>query len=159
MYLDIAICIFFFVCLIIGWHVGFMRAVVGFFATFISLAVAIFTARPIAGFLSNLVGMNNHFINILIVGVVVFIFLRVTFWFVSRFISKIKDKSQGIDTIDKFAGLVLGVAKFVLGMITFFSIIHLMSAIPFVNQVNDWLFDRSTIGEYIYRLVQRILPF
>ena len=53
MYLDIGLCLFLVVCMILGWFKGFMCGIVGFISGALSFVAAMFTAKPLAKLLGN----------------------------------------------------------------------------------------------------------
>ena len=159
MYLDIAICVILVLCLLVGWHRGFARTILGFVAAALSFILAVVLSRPLTSFFNNVFGMPNNFIYVFIIGSVVYIFLRVSFWFAGRFISRVKERSRIVDEVDKVAGILLGFAKFFMLMCVAFIVIHLLSVIPFTSSAVDALFHRSVIGEWFYGIIRRMLRF
>jgi len=159
-YLDILICLFLIVCLVVGWFRGFMGAVVGFMAVCLSFMVAFFLARPLANLTGNwfaFLGDSSHFMNILICGVIVFLIVRMGFFILSRYIQKLKFESNVIDKTDRIAGVFLGAFKFCFFIFLFFIVVYLLSVIPLVNSTTDWLVRGSRIGNWIFGIVRNII--
>ena len=137
-----------------------MRMVVGFMSSLFSFVMAVFAARPIANLVNSWFGVPANFINIFICGLAVFIIGRLLFYFLGKYITKIKENNGIVDTVDKVAGIFLGFAKFAFWMCVLFAVVHLMTFIPGLRQSAEWLLYRSVIGDWIYGIVRRfVIPF
>jgi uncharacterized membrane protein required for colicin V production len=169
MYLDIGICVFLLLSVALGWYKGFMCGIVSFVSGLVSFMVAIFTASPVAGLMNRWFGLSaefdkildgkGQFINVLICGIVVYLVCRLVFFFIARFIRKIKDRSKVIDKVDKIAGLFLGAAKGFVSIAGIFVMLYLLTSVPFVNSAVDWLLQNSAVGKFFYEAsIKYVVP-
>jgi uncharacterized membrane protein required for colicin V production len=169
MYLDIAVVLIIFISAFVGWHVGFMRGLLGFFSNILSAVVAISCANPVAGvldawfgvskYLGRLVSGQGKFITVLICAIVIYAFVRLLFFLLSRLALLIKKKDKKFDTADKIGGVFLGVVKSVFSMCLFCVTFYLLTAVPFMGAAVDWFFKGSTVGSFIYDItVEIIMP-
>jgi len=167
MYLDIIICLFLLLSAFLGWRKGFMRSIVGFVASIISLVIAIFAAKPLAKLFDNWFSLSEHlssvikgqgsFLNFLICIILIYTIVYLIFFFVHRAIRKAKEKNRTLDKADKIAGIFLGIAKGILSICMTLLTLHLLSAIPFMEDVTNWLLNKSVIGEFFYNLTAKIV--
>jgi len=168
MVLDIVLAALLVVFMALGFRRGFMGTIVGFVAGLFAFVFSMFVARPIANFMDTLFGLSDaldgvlidgrgRFMNLLICGAIVFIAIRLFFWWLSRLIRKLKEESFAVDVADKIAGMILGIARFGLGVSIFFVILHLMTAVPLVNNLVDSILSGSAFGQFLFDLVQRFL--
>ena len=172
MYLDIVILVLLLVFIAIGWRRGFMGSIVGFVSNTISFAVAIFTAKQLAQLLNTLFGFSTMLdpiltgkgetINILISGVIIYAFCALMFFVLKRFIKRVKDENKVVDKIDRFFGLVLGIAQCAVIIVILFTFVYLCTIIPFVQNYVHYIFDTgvpgyssSIVGKFIYEFVQQ----
>jgi len=143
-----------------------MCGIVGFVASIVSFAVAVFTAQPLANalhkwfnFSTILEGIMDGLgrpLNILICFIGMFIFCRLLFWVLMKLIKKVKEQNKTIDMIDKVLGLVLGACKLTLIICTVFIVVTLLEKIPLVGQLLDpegFLMKGSYIGSFLYHHV------
>jgi uncharacterized membrane protein required for colicin V production len=176
MYLDIVILVVLLVCLALGWRKGFMCGVLGFMSNAISFAIAIFTAKQLAGLLDSLMDFSHtldgiingkgYALNVLISGIVIYLFCWLMFFILKRFIKYSKANNKAIDKIDKFAGLLLGVAQCAVLLFISCVLIYLVSQVPFLKTYATYIFysgvpgyDKSIVGLEVYNfIVKYVIP-
>jgi len=167
MYLDIAICLILALSAFLGWRRGFMRGILGFTASIISLVAAIFTARPLAKLLDRWFNLSEHlsslikgqgsFLNFLLCIILIYATIYLIFFFVHRAIRKVKEKNKRLDKVDKIAGILLGLAKGTLSICMALLALYLLSSIPFMDKAVDWMLNKSTIGKFMYGITADIV--
>ena len=167
MYLDIAICIYLVICIAIGFWRGFMRGIIGFISGTLSFMAAFFMAKPLAKLAQNWFGMskalnkiltnNGNFLSMLIWGIIVYLICRLIFYFIGKVIKRIKERNAGIDVADRIGGIFLGLAKGIFSIAMIFVTLYLMSSIPLVDKLADWLLKGSHIGKFIYGLTEKLV--
>jgi len=170
MYFDIGIGIFALACLFLGWRTGFMRSIIGFASNILAFVTAFFTAKPTVKLMENwfslstkLNGVANDkgsFLSYVICFIVIYILARVAFYFLGRLVKGIKQQSKAIDIIDKIAGIFLGAAKCIVALIVLFVVLYVFKETAILDSTVEWLFTKSTIGTWMYNLVEKmVLPY
>ena len=167
MYLDIFICLFILLSAFLGWRKGFMRNILGFIASIISLVIAIFASKPLAGLLDKWFNFSEHlsklikgqgsFLNFLICIIVIYTIVYLIFFFINRAIRKAKEEHKTLDKADKIAGIFLGIAKGFLSICMMLLTLYFLSVIPFMGKVVDWLLNKGVIGKFMYETTAKLI--
>jgi len=158
----------------LGLWKGFLRTVLGLVGTIVSLVIAYFLAQYTANALLNWGWCNNLILGetgslaaavggneglakgifVIIVMVIMFIILRLILLLLNKLIKKLT-KKKGIGGIDRFLGLVVGLARGVLIVMVILAISSFIApSIPAFERA----ITESAIGRHFYSWVQVILP-
>jgi len=156
MYLDIAVCLLMLVSMFLGWRRGFLRGCLGFISSLVGFVAVIFIAGPMAGSLGTWINAAPWLLTI-ISCVIIFAVVWIVFFILGRFVKRIKRDSKALDKADKIGGIFLGAAKFFVSLCMTFVSLHLLTGIPFMVDVCDWLFSGSVICRPIYDLTVDII--
>jgi uncharacterized membrane protein required for colicin V production len=155
MYLDIGLGVLMLLFMFLGWRKGFLCGILGFLAGVVALVAAIFAARP----LNDLVHISGKY-GVLICGVAIYVFIRLVFWIIMRFIKRAKKKNKKIDRADRIGGIFLGLAEYAVFVVGIFIFFYLLSVVPWVGKSVEWLLDKSYVGKPIFTfVVKHVIPF
>jgi len=161
MFLDIGLGVLLLLFVAFGFWKGFMCGIIGFVSSALSLIAAIFSAKPVANLMDRWFSLSDKLgdaildvlgrpLNILICAIVVYFIVRLFFFGITRMIKKIKEEHDVINSIDKFLGIGLGFAKFLMFVCVVFIVVALLNEMPIIDRTANWLFNGSKVGTWLY---------
>ena len=116
-------------------RMGFVRCIVKYFSVILSFTVAILTAAPLANFCDEKFGWGTAVANWnipflsgstllkLLVGIAVFILMRLICMLFDKFLAHLKDKLKAVNIIDRILGTVFGAIVAILELTFLFMLI------------------------------------
>ena len=157
---DIVIAIIIIVNLIVCTRCGFIRCVLKCFSTVLALAIALLTAVPLTNFFDKQFGWvaavqkwNVPFIGAktllsLMVGIAVFVLVRLLCLLVDKFLKMLKEKLQAVNVLDRILGTVYGMLAALVELTLVFMLIDQFGWESFLSLTPD------AGGFFAYRLFE-----
>ncbi len=117
---DIVVALFIIINLVVCTRRGFIRCVMSSVSSVLALAIAIFTAAPLANLLESkfgweaaIAGWNVPFVSAhtllkLMVGIAVFIIVRLICIILDKILQALKNKLKAVGVIDRILGTIFG---------------------------------------------------
>lgn len=158
---DLVVATIIIVNLAICTRMGLIRSLLKYFSSILAFSIAIMTASPIASFCENKFGWGSAVANwnipfisgqtllVLIVGVAMFIAVRLVCKIIDGILAHVKDKLKAVNLIDRILGTVFGALV---------ALLELTFAFMLINQMN-WTAGLSLTADSGGFLAYRLFDF
>ena len=179
MVIDIILISFLIGFAVLGSRRGFLRSLLSLVSITVSILLAVLGARPIARLLDNWWGLadsigewfsgggildsvarnNGMLVLIIMVAVVLFVGLRISLFFLKRFVKHVMENSKVLGRIDQVLGLFFGIVRFFYYVCLLSLVVMILSSTSALADLPQWLFADSTIAAWLYdRALDVVIP-
>ena len=183
-WIDIVVIAIVAISAIIGLAKGLFESILSIFGTALSLFVAIWAGKPVAGFLNGIVDVNgfaaqlltdwgivqNNSVHILIWDfslaqaaefltlvasiVVVFILIKLVIWLLSRLFDSATSNNSALSGLNRLLGLVFGAVKGAVFVVIGLAVASLVSQVAFGEQIRAEI-EKNQITNFVYVYVDK----
>ena len=167
------------ICAIFGIVKGLFNSVLGLISTGVALAVSVFTAKYVSGFLNSTFNLESLFLGKLTTGgdtltlfgqtlpasdvakfcvwiltvILIFAIIKLVIYILSKLFEKITKNSPTMSKLNRILGLVFGILKGAATCIVILVVVSLFSEVPVVGKsISDGIAN-TKIANVVYEYV------
>ena len=165
MILDLIVIALFLIFGLVGMRRGFIDSALLMVKTSFSIIIAIVLARPVAGLLNSIFGLqkvctdlfntsatNGKLIYIAIIILLIFVLIRLIIHFLRKLGARAKE-IKIVKGADSALGFLFGLLRFAFMFCLLSFAVYVITALPFLGGLRTALFEGSTVAKWLYKVV------
>ena len=165
MIVDIIVGLAFLLLVLLGFFRGFVKSVVMLVKIPVTIVASFLIASPLAALLSvtglqewlaRQIGLsvaNTRIIVVIALAVIIFIIIRIILWKLIKMSDKAKEKKRVLSKVDRFLGLLFGIAHFTVIFTLVAMLFFFVTLLPFLSSLRGVVFDGSYVAKWLYDII------
>jgi len=132
---------------------------------FVSTILAKIVERTVGGAGDSIIGNTpaayaatvlGFFALIVLCAVIIFVVVRILLRILDKYIKKLTENQTGF-VVDAWLGALFGILRFLISVMCWMMFLFVLSSIPFINGIAEWLFSGSVICHWLFEATGSIV--